>query len=84
MSSQRSKACDHGFSTPDPNEAAIKRAMVATARHVYVLADATKFGADYLVQFAGLGDVDALITDARLEEASRLAFEQADLHVDVV
>ena len=74
---------DHGFSTPDPNEAAIKRAMVATARHVYVLADATKFGAEYLVQFAGLGDVDALITDSRLEEASRAAFAQADLHVEV-
>ena len=74
---------DHGFSTPDPAEAAIKSAMMSAAREVYVLADATKFGADYLVQFAALGDVDALVTDDRLAEASRSALEAADLRVVV-
>lgn len=71
----------HGFSTPDPAEAAIKSAMVSAARHVYVLADASKFAADYLVKFADLTDVDALVTDSRLEEVSRLSLESKDLEV---
>lgn len=74
---------DHGFSTPDPSEAIIKRAMVAAARQVYVLADASKFGVDYLVQFAGFGDVDALVTDSRIEEASLTALQAVDLTVEV-
>ena len=34
----------HGFSTPDPDEAAVKEAMVAAARRVVVLADSSKIG----------------------------------------
>lgn len=77
-------SAEHGFSTPDPAEAAVKRAMIAAAREVYVLADATKFGADYLVRFGELGEVDALVTDSRLAQASREALEAAELRVDVV
>lgn len=74
---------DHGFSTPDPHEAAIKAAMIRTARHVYVVADATKFGSDYLVKFGALSDVDALVSDDRLPAASRLALEEAGLSVHI-
>ena len=77
-------SAEHGFSTPDPAEAAVKQAMVRAAREVYVLADATKFGADYLVRFAELGDVDGLVTDSRLAQASRTALEALELRVDVV
>ena len=35
---------DHGLSTPDPDEAAIKRAIVAARPQVVVLADASKIG----------------------------------------
>ncbi len=73
---------DHGFSTPDPAEAAVKRAMIAASRNVYVLADSSKFGADYLVAFAGLDEVDALVTDARLGPESLAALEAADLRVE--
>jgi len=74
----------HGFSTPDPTEAVIKQAMVRAARHVYVLADASKFGADYLVRFAGAEDIDALITDKRLEKESLEALRASGLRVDAV
>lgn len=73
----------HGFSTPDPAEASIKRAMVGAARQAYVLADASKFGVDYLVRFAELDDVDALVTDARLEPSSLDVLRSAGLRVDV-
>lgn len=73
----------HGFSTPDPAEASIKRAMVSAARQAYVLADASKFGVDYLVRFAELDDVDALVTDARLEPSSVEVLRATGLRVDL-
>ena len=53
----------HGFSTPDPDEAAVKEAMVASARRVIVLADSSKIGVELLVTFAPTNAVDVLITD---------------------
>lgn len=55
---------DHGFSTPDADEAAVKAALVRAARHVVVLADSTKLGRDATVSFADLAQVDTLVTDA--------------------
>lgn len=57
---------EHGLSTPDPDEAAVKRAMVRAARRVVALADATKIGQEHLVSFADIDDVDLLVTDAAL------------------
>ncbi|WP_026556645.1 DeoR/GlpR family DNA-binding transcription regulator [Arthrobacter sp. 35W] len=51
-----------GLSTPDPVEAAVKTAMVRAARRVVVLVDGTKLGAETLVSFATLEQVDTLIT----------------------
>ena len=60
---------DHGLSTADPQEAAVKRAMIANASKVVVLCDSTKFGRDFLVSFARLEDVDVVITDTGAPEA---------------
>lgn len=54
---------EHGLSTADAQEAAIKSAMVTNARTVVVLCDSSKLGNDYLVSFAPLDDVDVVITD---------------------
>jgi DeoR family transcriptional regulator, fructose operon transcriptional repressor len=56
-------SAERGLTTPDPSEAASKKAMVAAARRVVLLADRTKFQDDYLARFAELADVDTLITD---------------------
>lgn len=53
-----------GFTTPDPDEAAVKTAMVRCAKRRVVLADSSKFHATHLVTFARLDEVDALVTDA--------------------
>ena len=50
---------ERGLTTPDPAEAAIKRAMIAAARRTVLLADHTKIGNDY---FARFGDLDAVDT----------------------
>lgn len=74
---------DHGFSTPDPSEAAMKELMVRSAREVFVLADSSKLGADYLVSFAAVTDADILITDSKLPAASVAEFIRAGLRVEL-
>ncbi|WP_120520651.1 DeoR/GlpR family DNA-binding transcription regulator [Arthrobacter celericrescens] len=71
-----------GFSTPDPEEAAVKAAFVTAARRVVVLADSSKLDAETLVQFAALKDVDTVITDT--EPSGELSAALAEAGVDVV
>ncbi|MCA0295860.1 MAG: DeoR/GlpR family DNA-binding transcription regulator [Actinobacteria bacterium] len=73
----------HGFSTPDPDEAAVKEAMVASARKVVVLADSSKIGVELLVTFAPLSAVDVLITDAGISANDRAELTGAGMEVVV-
>jgi DeoR family transcriptional regulator, fructose operon transcriptional repressor len=72
---------ERGLTTPDPAEAAVKRAMIAAARRSVLLADHTKIGNDYLARFGSLSDVDLLITDAGLDDDLVLDLETAGLRV---
>jgi DeoR family fructose operon transcriptional repressor len=74
---------DHGLSTPDRDEAATKRAMVAASRQVVCLADSTKLGAEAPVRFAALSEVDVLVTDGGIRAEDRTRFEDAGLEVVV-
>ncbi len=71
----------HGLSTPDPEEAAAKRAMVAAARRVIAVADSSKIDRDYTVRFAELGDIDVLVTDARVSRRIVTDFTRAGVEV---
>jgi len=53
-----------GLSTPDEREAAVKTAIVRSARRTVALVDSTKHGDESFVRFAELADIDVLITDA--------------------
>jgi DeoR family transcriptional regulator, fructose operon transcriptional repressor len=70
-----------GLSTPDPAEAAVKRAMCQAAQQVVVVADHTKVGEEDAVRFAFIEDVDALVTDTGLALAHRQALEEAGVEV---
>ena len=59
----------HGLSTPDSEEAAVKRAMVKAANYVVVAADSSKIGREDFVSFAPLSSVDSLITDPEISPA---------------
>lgn len=74
-------SADFGLSTPDPAEAAVKAAIVRSARRVIVLADADKMGVESLVSFADVADIDVLVTDAppSAELASALAAADAEV-----
>ena len=74
---------DHGLSTPDHEEAATKRAMVAVARRVVCLADSSKVDTESPVRFAELAEVDVLVTDDGIAAADRRALERAGLEVVV-
>ena len=58
---------ERGLTTPDSTEAAVKGAMIRSARRAIVLADHTKFGNDNLIRFGSLEDVELLITDVGLD-----------------
>ena len=72
---------ERGLTTPDPAEAATKRAMVAAARRVVLLADHTKVGNDHLVRFADLADVDTFVTDQGLDQQLAQDIESAGVRV---
>lgn len=74
---------DHGLSTPDADEAATKRGLVGAAQRVVVLADATKIGLEATVRFAGLAEVDVLVTDDGIAADQRADLADADVEVVV-
>lgn len=71
----------HGLSTPDTEEAAVKRAMVRCANYVVVVADSSKIGHEDFISFARLEDVDALVTDHQISDADRAEITGAGVEV---
>lgn len=76
-------ASGHGFSTPDSDEAAVKRALFESARTTVVLADSTKFGPEQVFSFGDLGDATAVVTDRGVSEKDRAMLEEAGVEVVV-
>lgn len=72
---------EHGLSTPDSDEAAVKRAMVTAANHVVVLADSTKIGREHLVSFARTDSIDVIVTDADIDDTDRQSFTDKGIEV---
>jgi DeoR family fructose operon transcriptional repressor len=68
---------EHGLSTPDSSEAALKGAMVESARLTVLMADHTKFGRDAVFKYADLEAVDILITDEGMSAADAHALQSA-------
>lgn len=74
---------DHGLSTADSDEAAVKRALISAARTVVVLADSTKFGPHQVFSFASLEDIDVVVTDRGASAEDRALLEEAGVTVVV-
>ena len=73
----------HGLSTPDHDEAAAKRAMVAAGRLVVCLTDSSKVGTEAALRFAALDEIDVLVTDSGADVDDRAAFGAAGPEVVV-
>lgn len=59
-----------GLTTPYRDEAAVKRAMVESARWVVGVVDQSKFGSDQTYGYLPLDEMDALVTDDRVDDAT--------------
>ena len=75
---------EHGLTTPDIAEAAVKRALIDAARRTVVLADHSKFGRESFARVAPLSDVDTVITDVELDVELAEDIENAGPRVVVV
>jgi DeoR/GlpR family transcriptional regulator of sugar metabolism len=73
-----------GLTTPNVAEAETNRILVAAARRVVVVADSSKLGQVSLATFAGIDEVDELITDTGAEPATVAALREAGLTVELV
>lgn len=71
---------EHGASTPDAEQAEIKRAMIQAAQKRYLLCDSGKFGKLSFVRFAEIDQIDVLITD-RIARADMERLERIDVEV---
>jgi DeoR/GlpR family transcriptional regulator of sugar metabolism len=76
---------DQDFSVWDTTmiEVPIKRAMIAAAARVVLLADAEKFSMNGVVRICGAQDLDQIITDAALPAGDRAAIEDAGIEVTI-
>lgn len=72
---------EHGLTTPDLAEAAVKRALLQAARRAVVLADHSKLGRRDFAQVAPLADVDTLVTDSGAQPELADEIEAAGLRV---
>ena len=57
-----------GLTTPYRQEHFLKRAMIESARRVVALVDHSKFGNDQTFTYAGLHEIDVLVTDSRADD----------------
>jgi DeoR family fructose operon transcriptional repressor len=71
----------HGLTTPDREEAATKRAIVAAGRRTVVLCDSSKIGVESSLRFASISDVDVLVTDSAIKPDDQKALDAAGVEV---
>lgn len=75
---------ENGHTTPNPDDAQIKEAMMRVSEEIYVLVDSSKYGDQCLTRFADLRDVDLTITDSHLSKNKAKALEAAGATLRVV
>ncbi len=73
-----------GHSTPNPDDAQIKEAIMRASDETYVLVDSSKYGHDCLTTFARYRDVNLTITDSRLSRSQAAILEAAGARLCIV
>ena len=66
---------ERGLTTPDQSEAAVKRAMISSARRAVVLTDHSKVGIDHFALVSPLAEIDTIITDSGLDAETAAELE---------
>lgn len=73
-----------GHTTPNPDDAQVKEALMRAASETYVLVDSSKYGHRCLTSFARLRDVDLTITDNNLSRSKAKVLEAAGATIQIV
>lgn len=72
---------ERGLATPDSDEGAIKAAMIRSAERSILLTDHSKFAQTSLVRYAGVDELDVIITGTELGERHRAALAKHEVEV---
>jgi DeoR/GlpR family transcriptional regulator of sugar metabolism len=72
-----------GLTNANIHETPVKQKMIASADEIILLADHTKFGKEGLSRFAGLDEIDAVITDAGIDPHFVEELERMGIRVTV-
>lgn len=59
-----------GLSTPDPGEAAVKAAVLASAQKAVLMADHSKFGLRAACRYGVVADIDLIVTDQGIDRTT--------------
>ena len=70
-----------GFTTPDPDESAVKRTMISHARETIVMVDSSKFGKSSATRFARFEDIDRVVADINADAKIVAEMEKAGVEV---
>jgi DeoR/GlpR family transcriptional regulator of sugar metabolism len=73
-----------GHTTPNPEDAQVKEAIMRSANETYILVDSSKYGHRCLTSFARLRDVDLTITDSRIPRSKVKLLEAAGAAIQLV
>ncbi|WP_335872819.1 DeoR/GlpR family DNA-binding transcription regulator [Bacillus sp. 2205SS5-2] len=71
---------EFGFTTPDPEEARIKRQSISLSREAYILADESKFGE---IAFAKISELEeaTIVTNEGIDEQYAMIFKETTVKV---
>jgi DeoR/GlpR family transcriptional regulator of sugar metabolism len=72
-----------GHSTPNPDDAQVKEALIRNADETYVLVDSSKCGHNCVTSFAQLRDVHLTITDNRLPRVKAKTLEAVGAKIQI-
>lgn len=75
---------ERGFSTHSIELTAYKRTMIERSRQTIVLMDSSKFGTFAASTFAALDDIDTLVTDSGIPDATRARIEGIEDGPDLI
>ena len=72
---------EHGFTTPNVQEAKLKRMIMDNCKEHYIVLDSSKFGDDSLSLIASASELDNLITDWRAPAETVAGLQELGVHV---
>ncbi len=75
---------EHGVSVIDVLDGHSKRTLIEQAKQVILMADSSKFGSSYFYKIASLPEINRIVTDAYLDDATMSEYVQSGIAIERV